>query len=100
MRLTKRQASVIKQTIIRFFGEDALIFLFGSRIDDDKRGGDIDLYVECPSLTADDLVDAKISALVELKKELGEQKIDLLVNTGEGPSLPIFEIARQQGISL
>lgn len=47
MRITEQQAFVIKKTILRFFGEDSSVMLFGSRADDDKRGGDIDIYQMC-----------------------------------------------------
>ena len=46
MRLTPAQHSAIRTTATEIFGEDAIIWLFGSRVDDDKRGGDIDLLIE------------------------------------------------------
>lgn len=105
MRITEQQAFVIKKTILRFFGEDSSVMLFGSRADDNKRGGDIDIYIECAALSADELssdelVDAKIKTLVELKKLLGEQKIDLVINRNNGVVLPIYEIAKKEGIVL
>lgn len=45
MRLEKRDQIIIKKTILDMF-EDAKISLFGSRVDDSKKGGDIDLLVE------------------------------------------------------
>ena len=45
MRLTEKERQVIKETIYKYFGENLKIFLFGSRVDDSKKGGDIDLYV-------------------------------------------------------
>ena len=46
MRLTPSQHSAIRTTATEIFGEDVIIWLFGSRVDDDKRGGDIDLLIE------------------------------------------------------
>jgi len=100
MRITEQQALVIKKTILRFFGEETSVMLFGSRADDNKRGGDIDIYIECAALSSDELVDAKINTLVELKKLLGEQKIDLVINRKNGVVLPIYEVAKKEGIVL
>jgi len=51
------------------------IYLYGSRADDALKGGDIDLLVFSEKLTFSD----KITALVEIKDVLGEQKIDLTI---------------------
>jgi len=44
MRLTKRYIDVIKESFKNVF-ETGDIYLFGSRVDDTKKGGDIDLYL-------------------------------------------------------
>ena len=44
MRLKKKDIELIKQTIQKYFS-DAKVYLFGSMLDDNKRGGDIDLYI-------------------------------------------------------
>jgi len=46
MRLTPDQAQITKNTIARVLGAESRVWLFGSRVDDDLRGGDIDLLVE------------------------------------------------------
>ena len=46
MRLTERQRQAIVDSIQETFGAQARTFLFGSRTDDSKFGGDIDLLVE------------------------------------------------------
>jgi len=46
MRLTLSQTQLITDSVHRHFGAQAKIWLFGSRTDDCKRGGDVDLYVE------------------------------------------------------
>jgi hypothetical protein len=45
MRLTTWQRSVIQQTLLKHFGAGSQIRLFGSRADDQARGGDIDVFV-------------------------------------------------------
>lgn len=46
MRLTPTQHQQILQATRLNFGANANVWLFGSRVDDSRRGGDVDLYVE------------------------------------------------------
>ena len=46
MRLTDFEANTIKQSACEVFGAKTQVFLFGSRTDDTKKGGDIDLYIK------------------------------------------------------
>jgi len=81
MRLSGSQVQKIKNTAMKIFGKDTKVFLFGSRIDDTKKGGDIDLYIN-PELLLDEGVvfEYKIMFLGQLKKLIGERKIDVIVN--------------------
>jgi len=45
MRLSVKEINTIKSCAKAFFGAHARVLLFGSRVDDQKRGGDIDLYI-------------------------------------------------------
>ena len=45
MRLTPEQIRSTKQVAAEVFGSDAHAYLFGSRVDDQARSGDIDLYI-------------------------------------------------------
>ena len=78
MRLRKQYISTIKKYFYQFF-EDAQTYLFGSRVDDSKKGGDIDLYFVLSDF--DNLFEKKIKFLSRVKRELGEQKIDIIFNT-------------------
>jgi len=100
MRLTDHQHTVLKQTLLKYFGASSELRLFGSRADDNSQGGDIDIYIEPEIYQPDDIVEAKLNALVDLHKLLGEQKIDLVINRKSGIELPIYEIAKQTGIAL
>jgi predicted nucleotidyltransferase len=100
MRLNSQQIAMIAQTLRQHFGEQSLILLFGSRVRDDARGGDIDLYVEPELDEPDQIADARIDALVQLKQLLGEQKIDLVIKRQQAAMLPIHEIAKQTGVRL
>lgn len=56
--------------------------MFGSRTDDSKKGGDIDLFIKNNDESTLTL-EAKIHYLTELKKILGEQKIDVVFDNSE-----------------
>lgn len=77
MRLSQKQVESIVQTFNKIF-EHGHIKLFGSRLDDAKKGGDIDLYIE-PAEPIEDLFSRKIAFLVELKSQIGDQKVDLVL---------------------
>jgi len=77
MRLSSFEQEMIKKAFIETF-ESGKIYLFGSRVDDTKRGGDIDLYL-VPSQKFDDERERKISFLVKLDNYIGEQKIDVIL---------------------
>ena len=77
MRLTKYEVEAIKRAFKETF-EDGKVYLFGSRVDDTKRGGDIDLYL-VPSKKFDDEMERKIRFLIKLDEYIGEQKIDVVL---------------------
>lgn len=99
MRLTDHQKNTILNACQRYF-ENAQCWLFGSRVDDQKRGGDIDLYIETPETDTNKIVTAKLAFLVALNRELGEQKIDVVIHQIGRELLPIHQIAKQTGIRL
>lgn len=101
MRLTENDIKSIKKAIVRHFGKDAVVVLFGSRVDDKKRGGDIDLLVES-IMDEETLFLKKLDALGEMKMLLGERKIDLVAyNPESGGEIPlVVREARNTGIHL
>jgi predicted nucleotidyltransferase len=46
MRIKREDIFQIKKIAKEYFGDGVKIYLFGSRTSNDKRGGDIDLYIE------------------------------------------------------
>jgi predicted nucleotidyltransferase len=101
MRLTDQQRDIIRATVAETFGAEADVWLFGSRVDDSKRGGDIDLLIETDQVDADAITRAEISFLTRIQMELGEQKIDVLLDYPSRKTRPpIFLIAKQTGILL
>jgi predicted nucleotidyltransferase len=95
MRLTEQQIYAIRGAIKKRFGSSARIWLFGSRVDDSTRGGDIDLYVNA-DLTASELFVKKIEAIGDIQMAIGERKIDIVTYSGtdlENAPLVIKEAA-------
>lgn len=100
MRLSECEVARIKQIIAENFGPDARVRLFGSRTDDTRRGGDIDLLVES-SLEREQAFRAKVEALTDLHLALGEQKIDLVTCSVDSEHAPaVVETARETGVQL
>ncbi len=79
MRISEQEKLVILQTAKTFFGDEVYVYLFGSRVHNDTRGGDIDIYIKT-SQVPENRLQKKIYFLTELKKQLGDQKIDLILS--------------------
>ncbi|MGE4456765.1 MAG: nucleotidyltransferase domain-containing protein [Arcobacteraceae bacterium] len=79
MRLTQSEIEAIRCTYLDVF-QNGSVYLFGSRVDDNQKGGDIDLYVVPENkLSSSQLLEKKIDFLVQLKNRIGEQKIDVVI---------------------
>ena len=96
MRLTDRQIRIIKEEVHRLFGPDTAVWLFGSRVDDSARGGDIDLMIEA-ALGADEALEKELRLYNRLIRRLGEQRIDIIIHRTATPRLPIHEVALTTG---
>ncbi|WP_297092274.1 nucleotidyltransferase domain-containing protein [uncultured Draconibacterium sp.] len=77
MRLSQFQITSIKSLAKKYFGPNTAVSLFGSRTDDSKKGGDIDLFIKNKDESLLTL-ERKIHFLAELKAKIGEQKIDVV----------------------
>ena len=96
MRLTSHQIATIESTAKAVLGEGAKVWLYGSRLNDQSAGGDIDLLVE--SQRKGSLMDrARFKYLVESSLQL---PVDvLMVQAGQAPS-PFEAIARSKAVAL
>lgn len=95
MRLSPEQSICLKEQIQRCL-PSAKVYLFGSRVDNKKRGGDIDILIVGERvLSLQEKRDIKIS----FYKEFGEQKIDLVSFEIEDTA-PFKQIAESDGILL
>ncbi len=100
MRLSDFQRQIILKSAAQNFGQETQVWLFGSRVNDEAKGGDIDLYIEPQTQIPSDLIVAKLHFLKELHKKIGEQKIDIVLRRTNADELPIYRIAKQTGILL
>ena len=76
MRLSSRMVKTIKKSINESFG-DVDTYLFGSRVDDAKAGGDIDIAVDIKSSRIE-FRKKKINFLISMMKSNLDLKIDLV----------------------
>jgi len=92
MRLSSKQSDSILDIVASHAGSGAAVYLFGSRLDDRLRGGDIDLLIETDRVL--DLVKrAKIK--LEIESQLG-LPVDIVAR-GRDQSPTAFQLlARSQ----
>ena len=79
MRLTNKEIEIIKDKTKQIFG-DTKIILFGSRVDDNKKGGDIDLYI-VP--TKNDNLFTKKLKLKSILEDLLFKPVDIIISKDE-----------------
>ena len=77
MRLKRIEIEAIK-TAVKKYDENAHVYLFGSRTDDTKRGGDIDILILSDKIKLHE----KIKIKMDLYNLIGEQRIDLIAAPG------------------
>lgn len=99
MRLTPEEAGIIRRQVGRIFGTDARVWLFGSRADDARRGGDIDLYVEYAPRVEDEF-QRVLELGDDLQIQLGEQRIDIVAWAPGKLRQAIHDVARGTGVPL
>jgi len=99
MRLSPRSRDIIRSVAREIFGPGASVRLFGSRVDDRARGGDIDLLVELPQAVEDRNRKA-LRMVARLQQELGDQPFDVLVLDPTTSQQPIHRQARRTGIEI
>ncbi|MDD5036605.1 MAG: nucleotidyltransferase domain-containing protein [Methylococcaceae bacterium] len=99
MRLTPSQVQTTKNTVNRVLGTPNRVWLFGSRVDDRLRGGDIDLLVETEAVFPN-RAETLCRLHGALVMALGDRKLDIVLKDARTADAPIFEIARRTGVML
>jgi len=91
-----------KESIVRIahhcFGVNTEVILFGSRVRDDLRGGDIDLLI-IPERPLDNSYEKKLAFRSVLKEEIGDQKIDVILGSRADSRL-VVQYALLEGVEL
>lgn len=96
MRLTDEQIEAIRQSARQIGGELARVRVFGSRLYDSARGGDLDLMLELPEPVDNPaLMAAQLAA--RASRALHGRKVDVLISAPNLMRLPIHDIAFQEG---
>ncbi len=99
MRLTPAQIERIRSAVADLAGAQATVRLFGSRLDDSARGGDVDLLVEVVEPLAEPaLLAARIAG--RISRLLDGRKVDVVLAAPNLKELPLHHIARREGIVL
>ena len=96
MRLNPQQIRSIQRLVSKQLGADTRLWLFGSRADDQRLGGDVDLLAEPTQPVA---LMQTLACRVKLADAL-DLKVDLLVRQPGEPEQPIHHIARATGLPL
>jgi predicted nucleotidyltransferase len=96
MRLTSRQIEGIREIVQQLAGKQAELRVFGSRLDDTARGGDLDLYLELDEPVNDPaMLAARIAG--QVSRLMQGRKVDVLLSAPNLKQLPIHDIARRKG---
>lgn len=98
MRLDPSEVDAIRTAVREVFGAAATARLFGSRVRDDLKGGDIDLLVEVEpgqgSIANEQRLRDRVAPAVE------DLRIDIVLRERGTPLRPIERIALRDGIPL
>jgi len=97
MRLSEETKDRIIEYAKKHFGENCKIYLFGSRVHDDKKGGDIDLFVETFKKSS---IEIQMNFLRDIYKNVTQRKIDLIVKDPLNKEKTIYYTAKKEGILL
>jgi predicted nucleotidyltransferase len=93
MRISGAEKEILVNSI-RQVDRNARMWLFGSRADDTKKGGDIDIAVLSSKIRLPERMLIRRSII----DHIGEQKIDMIVSA-DGDE-PFFRMAVETGIQL
>jgi predicted nucleotidyltransferase len=99
MRITNKQRQGIKNIVTTIAGSQATIILFGSRVDDSKKGGDVDILVDLKSPVSNPaLLAATLSA--EISSLMLGRKVDVVLEAPNLNYLAVHKYAHLNGITL
>lgn len=95
MRLNAQEVRAIREEV-RVLDPEAEVFLYGSRVEDTGRGGDIDLLVISDRLGFRELLRLRRGIL----DRIGWQQLDLTLRRRDQLEDPLARVARETGARL
>lgn len=96
MRLSEETKRSIREIAHQLFGQGVRVRVFGSRLDDDRRGGDLDLLIESSEVVREPaLSSSRLAARVS--RVMYGRKVDVLVCAPNLRRLPIHDLAIRKG---
>ncbi|CAN0487340.1 unnamed protein product [Phaeothamnion confervicola] len=99
MRLSPEQIAAIRAEVSLLAGDTARVWLFGSRVRDQERGGDVDLLLEVDEPVAEPAqLSARLAA--QVSRSMYGRKVDVLIQAPNLMRLPIHAIALAEGVRL
>lgn len=78
--------------------KDTALYLYGSRVDDQKRGGDIDLILRVSDSIFKQVKDKYLDINFQMQRRIGEQKIDFLILNLDPPQDPFHRLALKTAV--
>ncbi len=94
MRLSTQEVNVLKEKLDSLHKE-ARLYLFGSRVDDEKKGGDIDILVVSEKINKKDIRFLRL----DFFDHFGEQKLDIVLDNGDFKN-PFTKLIKQKAVLL
>ena len=95
MRLSAGEINAIREETSRL-DPKAEVYLYGSRVDDTSRGGDVDLLVISDTLGFREVLRLRTRIL----DRIGWQQLDLLVRRRDQVKEPMAALALETGVKL
>ncbi len=99
MRLSPAQVAAIRKLVSQLAGDAARVWLFGSRVRDHERGGDVDLLLEVDEVVAEPAqLAARLAA--QVSRTMHGRRVDVLIKAPNLMHLPVHTIALAEGVRL
>ncbi len=94
--------SAITSTVTTSTGSNASwqVWVFGSRAHLEKKGGDIDLFLDIssPLQGTQSVSQLKRETLIKIKQNIGDRKIDLVIRIPGSPPTSLYELILLEGV--
>jgi predicted nucleotidyltransferase len=99
MRLSQEHIQAIRSSVGSIAGPTARVRVFGSRLLDDARGGDLDLLVELPE-AVEHPAQLAASLSARISRLMHGRQVDIVLLAPNLRRLPIHDIALDEGVLL